>query len=60
MEQWEALKPTIKQFPHPNKFFAEQGKTYLDYQEFALRSCGTSGTIRNLKKICAVNWQAKL
>lgn len=35
--------------PHPNDYFAKQGKTYLDYANYMVNACGTSGRLALVK-----------
>ena len=47
--QYEAIICVLEKSPHPNEYYAGQGKTLADYYSFILRSCGNAGTIKYMK-----------
>lgn len=51
--QYDAVKDKLKEFPHPNSYYAGLGRTLFDYYEYALGGSGNSGTIRNMKAAIA-------
>lgn len=47
--QYEEIIPALEERPHPNDYFAGQGKSLADYYEYLLGGSGNAGKIKHMK-----------